>query len=502
MDKFFIVAEFEDGSRKCYTSEIQEKNYQFWESILRKAHKKKIKLYCNCHSPYPLESKRLYVAYYRKSDTFAIKTFPGTKENHNANCFFRRGVITISYKSYREDKTRRPFESISEQGKEAIILIPEVGIREKKKNPQGSSKPRERPTNIGKSRSRPRAKLAKFLSTIWELSNLNTWTPGRAEKKHTLFQATKESEIKKALDKIFISKTKSLDSFLLLPCKSKDEENYTRNIKIVKRCVKRRERPFVLNFLPKFDKENTYLVNFFKALGLDSLLFSKQDASTRSSNIYSTHKTEYQDEQSSNSNAKDKKGIEKAVLLPVKYYLGIPFLWVNIDDLVFFKEKKNQAMLKLYLNHECEIVYFAHIDVPKVINSEVYGSEESQQKGEFSYNSKVLNISFMFLSKELIPVESSYEVQMEAFLRRIGVKFKKPFASPDFPLVPDFIVFGKNGQNIYIEVFGMHTKEYLQRKADKINFYNEKKVKVLSWDPKRDPDLKNFEKEISLLLQS
>ncbi|MEM4959127.1 MAG: hypothetical protein QXX12_04545, partial [Nanopusillaceae archaeon] len=80
ISEFTIVVEFEDGQRKYYSSKLQEKNYQFWESLLRKAHRKKIKLYCNCHSSYPLESKKLYVAYYKDSDTYVIKTYPGTKD--------------------------------------------------------------------------------------------------------------------------------------------------------------------------------------------------------------------------------------------------------------------------------------------------------------------------------------------------------------------------------------------------------------------------------------
>lgn len=493
MSKFTIVVEFEDGQRKCYSSDVQERNYQYWESLLRKAHRKKVKLYCNCRSSYPLESKKLYVAYYRDSDTYVIKTYPGTKERHAVHCFFRRGVITISYRGDQTEKVKRPFESIVKQDKDAIILIPEIGIRSKTIKAKHKNK-EERPVSQGRSYSVKRTKIFKFLSTIWEMSGLNVWSSEKhQEANHDSFQILQKSDIKKSIEKILISKTKSLDNLLLLPCKSKEDEQYSKNIEILKKCTKRRERPFLLNFFPKFDEKNIYLINFFVSLGLGFLLAEWRENVAKGQTITSAEiKREVLNEEN-RSNDQARRGL---ILLPVKYYYSIPFLWVNIEYLDFFKKKDNQAMLKLYMNRECEIVYFAHLDVPREITEESKTDESRQDGVNIYYNSRVLNICFMFVSKELIPIESSYEAQMEAFLRSLKVKFKKPFVSSDFPLVPDFIIFdGEDKPSIYVEVFGMHTKEYLQRKQEKLNFYSDKGVKVLSWDPQNDPNFKRFEKE-------
>lgn len=505
--EFTIVAEFKDGKRKYYSSRLQEVNYQYWESLLRKAHKKKVKLYCNCHSSYPLESKKLYVAYYKDSDAYVIKTYPGTKDRHAVHCFFRKGIVTISYRSDQGEKSRRPFESIAKQGKDAVILIPEIGIKSKTVKARRKNR-EERPVSQGRSYSIRRTKIFKFLSTIWEMSNLNVWSSERYQKtscgfNSDSFQILQGSDLKKAIERIFVSKTRSLDNLLLLPCKSKEDEQYSKNIKILKRCVKRRERPFLLNFFPRFDEKNIYLVNFFESLGLGSLLAEWRENVAKDQAVATTRQDSVSHKQGqiryqvlNRRNESNNQGRKGSVLLPTKYYHGIPFLWIDTEYLDFFKKKDNQAMLKLYMNQECEIVYFAHLDVPKEITEE-NKTEESKQDGvNIYYNSRVLNICFMFVSKELIPIESSYEAQMEAFLRGLKVKFKKPFVSPDFPLVPDFVIFdNKNKPSIYVEVFGMHTKEYLQRKQEKLNFYSDKGVKILSWDPKDDPDLKNFKKK-------
>ncbi|MEM5855012.1 MAG: hypothetical protein QW472_01670 [Candidatus Aenigmatarchaeota archaeon] len=493
MSEFTIVVEFEDGQRKCYSSDVQERNYQYWESLLRKAHRKKVKLYCNCCSSYPLESKKLYVAYYRDSDTYVIKTYPRTKERHAVHCFFRRGVITISYRGDQTEKVRRPFESIVKQDKDAVILIPEIGIRSKTVKVKRKDR-EEKLVSQGKSYSVKRTKIFKFLSTIWEMSDLNVWSPKKyQETNHDPLQVLQKSGIKRSIRKIFISKTKSLDTLLLLPCKSKEDEQYLKNVKILKRCMKRRERPFLLNFFPRFDEKNIYLIDFFVSLGLDSLLAGLRENVAKGQDITSAGiKCEVLNEENK-SNDQARRGL---ILLPVKYYYGIPFLWVDIEYLDFFKKKDNQAMLKLYMNRGCEIVYFAHLDVPKEITEESKTGESRQDGVNIYYNSRVLNICFMFVSKELIPIESSYEAQMEAFLRSLKVKFKKPFVSSDFPLVPDFIIFDREDKpSIYVEVFGMHTKEYLQRKQEKLDFYSNKGVRVLSWDPKNDPNFKKFKKE-------
>jgi len=507
ISEFTIVAEFEDGQRKYYSSKLQEKNYQFWESLLRNAHRKKIKLYCNCHSSYPLESKKLYVAYYKDSDTYVIKTYPGTKDRHAAHCFFRKGVITISHRNNQGEKSKRPFESIAKQDKEAIILIPEIGIKSKTKKANCSNR-EERPVSQGRSYSVKRTKIFKFLSTIWEMSDLNVWSPKKHQEGNCdPFQILQKSDIKKSIRKIFVSKTRSLDSLLLLPCKSKEDEQYSKNIKILKRCVKRKERPFLLNFFPKFDEKNVYLINFFESLDLGSLLAERKENKAedqvvinKKQGLVSCKQDQIKRQTLSKEDKSNNQDRKSSVLLPTKYFHGIPFLWVDTEYLDFFKKKDNQAMLKLYMNQECEIVYFAHLDVPKKITEENKTEESKQDEVNVYYNSKVLNICFMFVSKGLIPIESSYEAQMEAFLRSLKVKFKKPFVSPDFPLVPDFIIFdNKDKPSINVEVFGMHTKEYLQRKQEKLNFYSGKGAKVLSWDPKSDPNFENFKKELHFL---
>lgn len=90
------------------------------------------------------------------------------------------------------------------------------------------------------------------------------------------------------------------------------------------------------------------------------------------------------------------------------------------------------------------------------------------------YSSEVISISLMRTSKRFIPVNSSYEAIIEDKLCLEERRFKKPLrydTSED--VFPDFLLTDTLGEMpIPIEVFGMNTPEYIERKKIKRQFYD------------------------------
>ena len=81
----------------------------------------------------------------------------------------------------------------------------------------------------------------------------------------------------------------------------------------------------------------------------------------------------------------------------------------------------------------------------------------------------------MAVSNELIPVDSSHELELCTALVSQNRKFRKPLRydhTKDLVL-PDFVLTD-TGQNEYpMEVFGMNTEEYTARRQEKQAYYDE-----------------------------
>lgn len=83
----------------------------------------------------------------------------------------------------------------------------------------------------------------------------------------------------------------------------------------------------------------------------------------------------------------------------------------------------------------------------------------------------VERIALMGVSNWYVPVESSHERELAQRLEQIGRIFVKPLRhDTSEPTRPDFILLD-TPRPVSIEVYGMNTPEYLQRKAEKQAYY-------------------------------
>jgi hypothetical protein len=101
----------------------------------------------------------------------------------------------------------------------------------------------------------------------------------------------------------------------------------------------------------------------------------------------------------------------------------------------------------------------------------------------------------MRVSDMLIPLDSSLEGVVETMLREQKRKFSKPLRfDADEQTLPDFWLNDLKDE-YPMEVFGMNTPDYLQRKAAKIIHYQteySKRSGWWQWDAAEDPDARNI----------
>lgn len=90
--------------------------------------------------------------------------------------------------------------------------------------------------------------------------------------------------------------------------------------------------------------------------------------------------------------------------------------------------------------------------------------------------------ALMLVSKQYIPADSSYEVAAANALVKEGRTFRKPLqVEPGEELLPDFLLTDTSPRTV-MEVFGMDTPEYLDRKAQKLRMYQERGERLWAWE--------------------
>lgn len=104
------------------------------------------------------------------------------------------------------------------------------------------------------------------------------------------------------------------------------------------------------------------------------------------------------------------------------------------------------------------------------------------------WNTRIL--SAFATSENMLPAESSYEIEFEEYLVRESRVFLKPLVmneDDDGSKRPDFILLDTSPR-VYVEVWGMQTPEYLASKQKRLEYYNESGKSLISWNANpKDP---------------
>jgi hypothetical protein len=103
---------------------------------------------------------------------------------------------------------------------------------------------------------------------------------------------------------------------------------------------------------------------------------------------------------------------------------------------------------------------------------------------------QTVSISGIATDLNMIPVESSFEIEFSEYLASQDRKFLKPVAieeSGTSDVRPDFMLLD-TPTRVFCEVWGMQTAEYLASKAKKIALFEKRRQKLVSWNANpRDP---------------
>jgi hypothetical protein len=101
------------------------------------------------------------------------------------------------------------------------------------------------------------------------------------------------------------------------------------------------------------------------------------------------------------------------------------------------------------------------------------------------------DIAFMRVSKQFIPVDSSYELMVVNSLVEKKRRFSKPICLEGAVYMPDFILSDCK-KNVFMEVFGVENNpEYQVQKEKKLIYFFENGILCWQWTPK-DEDVPPF----------
>lgn len=110
--------------------------------------------------------------------------------------------------------------------------------------------------------------------------------------------------------------------------------------------------------------------------------------------------------------------------------------------------------------------------------------------GSVTPQGQVVELALMQVSERWIPLDSDYEGVIETRLHAAGRSFDKPlrYDADESEVFPDFWLLDA-GQDYPLEIFGMSTPSYLERKAVKTAWYNREYGSEgwWSWNAAADP---------------
>ncbi|MBN7843625.1 DUF1173 family protein [Providencia rettgeri] len=274
--------------------------------------------------------------------------------------------------------------------------------------------------------------LLGLIHYMWEKAQINVWRPAFDKKRSPGWLA---SRLGKQATAIKVGKTK-LSDVLLLNASSTGEQQ-DRNKERVNKARDNKQRLVIISLLPK---------NYKKAM----------------------------------------TQVEEGILGLSSPY-GFPTLEISKD--VFNQTQRRFARELVHWKNGKNTVAVIQTETPVNYDLTVKGMNVPARKAE------VISMQLMAVSERFIPIDSSYEERLEEKLYEESRSFIKPLRYDlSEGVLPDFILTDTNEGYSPLEVFGMSHDQYLERKEEKIQFYNEQYGEVgwWSWDAtKQDtiPDL-------------
>lgn len=167
---------------------------------------------------------------------------------------------------------------------------------------------------------------------------------------------------------------------------------------------------------------------------------------------------------------------EIETLEPSKF--GYQFMFQKMTSAVYCSDALELALRESYPRVYAEKKYGEKII--GLLHVELTAANAS---GDRHY--KATDAALLLTSRDYIPVDSSYESLLCNKLVDSGRRFTKPMTVED-EVLPDFILDDLNPKT-FMEVWGMKTPAYLQRKQGKLDLYAKRGVRLWQWDAVSHP---------------
>lgn len=168
---------------------------------------------------------------------------------------------------------------------------------------------------------------------------------------------------------------------------------------------------------------------------------------------------------------------------------GFPNLIVT-EDVWERCEKSFRRELAAWRRNEGKIIVVAETEPP------VKSFTVTDEKSRPEITANAIDIALMVVSPRFIPLDSSHEATIEKKLWEEERAFIKPLRyDSEEDTLPDFILTDTESEDtVPLEVFGMNTPEYIERKLHKQAQYAEKygDDKWWSWDATMPDALNNI----------
>lgn len=293
-----------------------------------------------------------------------------------------------------------------------VVRLP-TGLQKKDVQENPSAEPPEQSGTGIKRRRHPSMELTGFLHLLWERSGINIWHPAFDKKKRSADWVS--WKLNETAAQIRIGRLPLQDSLLLMARKGQQQTD--KNWQRIRTAEKKSRRLVMISQMAAW------------------------------------------------TDAAEERLQQHA--LPLGLFGGFPVLHLPED--VMARISRSYARELAGWRRGGKVIVICETEPPE--------TSFNREKGRTvpHTTSKVIDVALMMVSARFIPLDSGYEGIVEERLWQEKRAFRKPLRyDGEEDVFPDFVLTDMPGVDaLPMEVFGMKTAKYLQRKQEKIAHYDE-----------------------------
>lgn len=414
MGKNIYTVEFRSNKGTCCCDvSFQQHQQKKWQEYLKHArdNNKSVEVYCQCKKDDDGIFPRLRVSYSQTRDRCWLSSWQFSGNRHIQGCrFYSVWALQAQGKTYTSGVVTQ-----ADDGSFRVRLP--TGLQKKEVKEEEATNAPDRARAITRPGvRRPAMTVLGLLHFMWEQTGLNTWKPEYEANGKSLKSGTVASRLLRFSDKVKAGKI-SLSEVLLVMA-GKEGNLRQHNLDNVRQAGALNKRLILISTLASW--------------------------------------TPAAEERSKNS-------------IALGMFGGFPNLSVP-EDVRDRCEKSFERELASWRNKKGKIIVIAETQPPV--------THFTQQNGKTipSTSAEVIDMALMVISPRFIPLDSGYEAVIEEKLWKEERAFVKPLRyDGEEDTLPDFILTDTDGEDaVPLEVYGMNTREYTERKQQKQALYAEK----------------------------